>query len=124
MEKSLFEQMGGTYTKVGDYYLPNLKFPPEEEQTIGVWGQRHLRHIKQHRKLLYCNLLKNGNLNSYLTDIEEHAQALFHQLVKEYAKKEGVTEQLKAEDQMTWVQRMNNIHVRVREIVNSEVIFA
>lgn len=121
--KSIFEQIGGTYTKQGDYCLPNIYLPPEEERPIGVWGQRRLRHLKQHHKVLYYNLLTSGKLHSHLADVEEEAQSLFSRLVKEFAEKEGVTEQLKATDPMAWVQRMNNIRERVTEMVNAEVVF-
>ena len=121
--KSIFEQIGGTYTKQGDYRLPNLTLPAEEERPIGVWGQRRLRYLKQHHKVLYYNLLTSGKLNSHLADIEEEAQSLFSRLVKEYAEKEGIIEQLKATDQMKWVQKMNNIRERVIEIVYSDVVF-
>lgn len=122
--KSLFEQQGGTYTQQGDFLLPNLALPTEDERSIGIWGQRRLRHLKQHHRVLYFNLLTSGKLHSHLADTEEQAQELFSRLVNEYAKRENVTEQLKAADQMAWVQRMNNIQARVREIVNSEVLFA
>ena len=124
MEKTLYEQMGGTYTMQGDYCLPDLTLPPEEERPIGVWAQRHLRYLKQHHKILYYNLLTSGKLHSYLADVEEEAQSLFLRLVKEYAEREGVTEQLKAENQMEWVCRMNNIRERVNEVVNAEMIFS
>ena len=122
--KSIFEQIGGTYTKQGDYRLPNLTLPAEEERPIGVWGQRRLRYLKQHHKVLYYNLLTSGKLNSHLADIEEEAQSIFSRLVKEYAEKEGVTKQLKKENPIEWIRRMNNIKMRVREMVNLEVIFA
>ena len=121
--KSLFEQSGGTYTLQGDYRLPNLTAPAEEERPIGVWGRRQLRYLKHHRKVLYFNLLTSGKLHSHLADTEEQAQELFSRLVKEYAEKEGVTEQLKATDQMAWVRKMNNIRERATEIVNAEVVF-
>lgn len=120
--KSIFEQTGGTYTMQGDYRLPNLTLPAEEERPIGVWGQRRLRYLKQHHRVLYYNLLTSGKLHYHLADIEEQAQILFSRLVKEYAQKEGVTEQLKAADQMAWVRRMNNIRERATEVVNSEVV--
>lgn len=124
MKKTLFEKFGGTYTKQGDYLLPNLILPAEEETGyIGVWGQHRLNYLKHHRKVLYYNLLTSGKLHSYLADTEEHAQQLFSRLVKQYAEKEGITEQLKATDMMLWVQRMNNISNRVTEIVNSELIY-
>ena len=102
--KSLFEQIGGTYTMQGDYRLPNLTLPAEDERPIGIYGQRRLRYLKQYHKVLYYNLLTSGKLHSHLADIEEEAQSLFSRLVKEYAEKEGVTEQLKAADQMAWVR--------------------
>lgn len=124
MEKTLYEQMGGTYTTQGDYYLPDLTIQTEEERPIGVWAQRHLRYLKQHHKILYYNLLTSGKLHSHLADVEEEAQTLFFQLVKEYAKRESVTEQMKAENQMEWVQKMNNIRSRAAETVCADLIFA
>ncbi len=121
--KSLFEQMGGTYTQQGDYYLPDLRLPPEEERPIGVWGQRRLRYLREHHPILYTNLKTSGQLRSHLADVEEQANALFLRLVKDYAASEGVTEQLKAENPMEWVRRMNNIRGRVIEAVNTEVVF-
>lgn len=121
--KSIFEQSGDTYTMQGDYRLPNLTLPAEEERPIGVWGQRRLNYLKHHRKVLYFNLFTSGKLHSHLADTEEQAQELFSRLVKEYAEKEGVTEQLKATDQMKWVRKMNNIRERATEDVNSEVVF-
>lgn len=123
MKKSLFEQMGGTYTQQGNYLLPNLVLPTEIERQIGIWGQRRLLYLKQYHRILYYNLLTSGKLYSHLADVEEQAQELFSRLVNKYATQDGVDEQLKAVDQMAWVQRMNNIQARVREIVNSEVIF-
>lgn len=120
--KSIFEQSGGTYTMQGDYRLPNLTLPAEEERPIGVWGQRRLNYLKHHRKVLYYNLLTSGKLHSHLADVEEEAQILFSRLVKEYAEKESVNEQLKATDPMKWVRRMNNIRERATEVVNSEVV--
>lgn len=123
MDKTIFEQTGGTYTMQGDYCLPDLSLPPEGERPIGVWGQRRKRYLQQHHKSLCCNLLTSGKLRSHLADIEEEAQSLFLRLVKEYAEKKSVTEQLKAENQMEWVRRMNNIRERVTEVVNAEVVF-
>ena len=124
MTDTLFEQLGGTYTQVGDYLLPDLSLPAEKEPgNIGVWALRHKRYLKQHHKVLYYNLLTSGKLHSYLADIEEQAQQLFLRLVKELAEKEGVTEQLKSADQMAWVRQMNNIRERATEVVNSEVVF-
>ena len=121
--KSIFEQFGGVYTMQGDYRLPNLTLPAEEERPIGVWGQRRLNYLKHHRKVLYYNLLTSGKLHSHLADTEEQAQALFSRLVKQYAEKEGITEQLKSTDQTKWVQMMNNIRERVMETVHSDVVF-
>lgn len=123
MKKSLFEQNGGTYTMQGDYRLPDVTLPPEEKRHIGVWGQRRLRYLKQHHKVLYYNLLTSGKLHSHLADTEDQAQELFLRLINEYAEREGVDEHLKATDQMKWVQRMNNIRSRVMEIVFKEVVF-
>lgn len=122
MKKTIFEQMGGTYTKVGDYYLPNL-ITTEEEIEIGVWGQRHLRYIKQHHKVQYTNLLTSGKLNGYLADIDKQAEDMLFRLVKQMAEREGVTEKLKADNQMEWVARMNNICNRATEIVNHDIIY-
>ena len=124
MNKTIFEQMGGTYTVQGDYCLPDLTIQPEEERPIGVWAQRRLRYLKQHHKILYYNLLTSGKLRSHLADMEEEAQSLFLRLVKEYAEREGVTEQLKAENPTEWVQKMNNIRNRVAETVCADLIFA
>lgn len=124
MADTLFEQFGGTFTQVGDYLLPYLSLPAETQTgNIGVWALRHKRYMKQHHKVLYYNLLTSGKLDSHLADIEEQAQQLFLRLVKELAEKEGVTEQLKATDQMAWVRRMNNIRNRAAEMVNNEVIY-
>ena len=124
MAKTIFEQMGGTYTQVGDYFLPNLKLPGEETQSnIGVWGMRHKRFLKENHRVLYANLMTSGKLVAYLDDIEQQATAMFLRLVKELAEKENVTEELKATDQMLWVQKMNNIRNRATEIVNSELIY-
>ena len=123
MAKTIFEEMGGTYTQVGDYLLPDLKLPEEKKQTnIGVWGMRHKRFLKENHRVLYANLMTSGKLVVYLDDIEQQATAVFLRLVKELAEKEGVTEKLKAENQMLWVQKMNNIRNRATEIVNAELI--
>ena len=125
MTDTLFEQLGGTYTQIGDYALPDLSLPAETQTgSIGVWALRHKRYMKQHHKVLYYNLLTSGKLDSYLADIEEQAQRLFLRLVKELAEKEGVTEQLKAVDNMLWVRRMNNIRNRAAEMVNNEVVYS
>mgnify|MGYP002762301341 FL=1 len=124
MTNTIFEQMGGTYTQVGDYMSPDL-LPAEEEKEahIGIWGLRHKRYLKQNHKVFYYNLLTSGKLNSYLTDIEQQAQDLFLWLVKELAEKENVTEELKSTDMMLWVQKMNNIRNRATEIVNAKLFF-
>ena len=123
MTKTIFEEMGGTYTQVGDYLLPNLKLPEEDQQRIGVWGQRHRRYLKEHRRASYATLLTSGKLNSYLADIDRQAEEMFSRLVKQMAEAEGATEVLKAADPMAWVGRMNNIRSRAMEIVNGELIY-
>ena len=120
--KSIFEQFGGVYTMQGDYRLPNLTLPAEEERPIGVWGQRRLRYLKQHHKVLYYNLLTSGKLHSHLADVEEQAQDLFSRLVKEHAEKAGITENLKATDQMKWVQSINNIQWPINEYIEKVII--
>ena len=124
MNKTIFEQISGTYTILGDYCLPDLTLPPEEERHIGVWAHRRRQYLKQHHKILYYNLLTSGKLRSHLADVEKEAQSLFLRLVKEYAEREGVTEQLKAENPMEWVQKMNNIRNRAAETVYADLIFA
>lgn len=125
MTKTIFEEMGGVYVRKGDYLLPCLSLPTEKEnKPIGVWGQRHLRYLKQHRKAFYTNLLTSGKLNSYLADIDKQAEDMFLRLVKQMAEREGVSEQLKADHQIEWVGQMNNIRNRAMEIVNHEVIYA
>ena len=124
MAKTIFEEMGGTYTQVGDYFLPNLKLPEEEKQAnIGVWGMRHKRFLKENHCVLYANLMTSGKLVTYLDEIEQQATAMFLWLVKELAEKENVNEELKATDQMLWVQKMNNIRNRATEIINAELIY-
>ena len=125
MEKRIYnEQTGISYTLHGDYYLPDLALPEEERGVeIGVWGQRHLRYIKQNRKVLYLNLLTSGKLNGYLADIDKQAEEMFSRLVKQMAEREGVTEKLKVDNQMEWVGRMNNIRSRATEIVNHNIIY-
>lgn len=124
MERTIFEQMNGIYTKQGDYLIPNLTVSVEEEKPIGLWGQRHLRYLKQHHKVLYYNLLTSDKLNDYIADIDKQAEDMFYRLVKELAEKEKVNEQLKATDQMLWMQKMNNIRNRATEIVNNEIIYS
>ena len=123
MEKSLFEQNGGTYRQVGDYLLPNITLPEEETVHIGIWGQRHKRYLKQNHRVLYMNLLTSGKLNSYLADIDKQAEDMLFRLVKQMAKREGVTEALKVENQMEGVGQMNNIRNRATELVNAELIY-
>ena len=124
MEKHIYnEQTGISYTLQGDYYLPDLALSDEEEQSIGLWGQRHLRYIKQHRKVLYLNLLTSGKLNGYLADINKQAEDMLSRLVEQMAEREGVTEALKANSQMEWVARMNNIRSRATETVNHDIIY-
>lgn len=124
MAKTIFEEMGGAYVRQGDYLLPCLSLPAEKEnKPIGVWGQRHLMYIRQYKRILYTTLLTSGKLNSYLADIDEQAEGMFLRLVEQIANREGVTEQLKVENQIEWVRAMNSIQHRVTEIVNAELIF-
>lgn len=123
MEKSIFEKMGGTYEQRGDYLLPCLTLPAEKEQSIGVWGQRHLRYLKEYGRVTYITLLTSGRLNSYLADVDRKAQTLFFRLVKAMTEQEGITEQLKTEKQMEWVRKLNNINNRAKEIVTYEIIY-
>ena len=122
MEKSTFEQMGGTYRQEGDYILPNLAVP--ESVPVGVWGQRRRQYLRKHRKALYNTLLLSGKLDSHLADTNQQAEDMFSQLAEQMAKQEDITEQLKVENQMEWVGRMNSIRSAVEEIVNAEIIFA
>ena len=125
MEKYIFEERNGLWYELqGDYYLPCVKLPEGEQQPVGLWGQRHLRYIKQNRKVFYLNLLTSGKLNNYLSDIDQQAEDMFSRLVKQMAEREGVTEKLKAENQMEWVGRMNNISSRAKEVINNELIFS
>ena len=124
MEKYIYnEQNGLWYEMQGDCYLPCLKLPEEEAVHIGIWGQRHRRYLKDHHKALYTSLLTSGKLNDYLADLNEQAEAMFSRLVKQLSEKEGVTEDLKAENQMLWGQRMNNLRNTATEIVSSELIY-
>ena len=125
MDKYIFDEKNGLWYELqGDYYLPCLKLPEEEEQPIGIWGQRHRRYLKENRKVLYADLLTSGKLNSYLADIDRQAEEMFSRLVKQMADAEGITEKLKADDMMSWVGRMNGVRSRAAEIVNAELIFA
>ena len=125
MENRIYDEKNGLwYEKQGDYYIPCLSLPEEENKPVGIWGQRHLRYIKQHKRVFYANLLTSCKLNSYLADVDEQAENLFCRLVKELAEKENVTEKLKAENQILWVQRMNSIRNRAAEVVNVDLIYA
>ena len=121
MEKSLFEQMGGTYKQVGDYLLPDVELP--QEKPIGVWGTRHYHHLRKANRILFSQLTISGKMNEYLADIDKQAEEMFSQLVKQLAEKDGITEALKATDQMEWVRQMNGVRNRAAEIVNKELIF-
>ena len=124
MDKYIYDEKNGLWYELqGDYYLPCLKLPEEPEVHIGIWGQRHRRYLKSHLRALYTSLLTSGKLNDYLTDLNEQAEAMFSRLVKQLSEKEGVTEGLKAENQMLWVQRMNNVRNVAMEIVSSELIY-
>lgn len=122
MEKSLFTQMDGTYTRQGDYLLPDLIMLHQETRNIGVWGEQRKRYLKEHHRVLYYNLLTSGKLLAHLADVEGQAQEMFERLTKQMAEKQGVTEALKARDMMAWVGCMNNIQQRVTEIVSEEIL--
>ena len=125
MDKYIYDEKNGLWYELqSDYYLPCLKLPKEVSRHIGVWGQRHLRYLKQYRKVRYYNLLTSGKLNGYLADIDRQAEEMFSRLVKQLAEKENVTEALKAENQMLWVQKMNNLRNAAMEIVSSDLIYA
>lgn len=125
MEKQIYDEKNGLWYELhGDYYLPCLTVSPEQQRPIGVWGQRHLRYLRENRKALYTELHSTGKLNGYLADLNEQAESMFLELVKQLAAREGVTEQLKEQDQMLWVQRMNNIRDRAMEVVNNDLIYA
>ena len=121
MEKSLFEQIGGTYKQVGDYLLPDVELP--EEKPVGVWGTRHYHHLRKTNRILFSQLTISGKMNDYLADIDKQAEEMFSQLVKQLAECNGITETLKAINQMEWVRRMNAIRTQATEIVNKELIF-
>ncbi len=124
MDKYIYDENNGLWYELqGEYYLPCLTLPPEEEKPIGIWGQRHKRYLKEHRKAIYTTLLTSGKLHTYLADVEEQAQEMFTRLMKQRAKREGITEKLKAENQMEWVGRMNALCEAVTETVNAELIF-
>ena len=124
MENRIYDENNGLwYVRQGEYYLPELALPPEEEKPIGIWGQRHLQYLKEHKRLVYINLLTSGRLNEYLASVDEQAEDMFSRLAEEYADRQGVTERLKAENQILWVQKMNNIRMCVREIVEREILY-
>ncbi len=123
MAKSLFEQLGGTYRKEGDYLIPCLTVPTEEEQPIGTWGQRHLDYLKQYRKVTYTNLLTSGRLNTYLADIDRQAQERFERLIEGMKQAQGITERLKEENALEWTGRLGNIRACAREIVEEEILY-
>ena len=125
MAKTIFEEMGGTYVRQGDYFIPCLTLPAEKEnKPIGIWGQRHKHYLREHKRATYITLLTSGKLNSYLADIDEQAEEMFSRLVNEYADRQGVTEQLKTENQLEWAGRMNNIRACAKEVVEKELIYA
>lgn len=125
MDKYIYDDKNGLWYELqGDYYIPCLILPTEKEQPIGLWGQRHLHYLKEYHRLTYTNLLTSGRLNEYLAEIDKQAKDMFFRLVKEYADRQGVTEQLKADKPLEWVQRMNNIRNAVGEVVNAELIYA
>ena len=124
MQKQIFDEKNGLWYELhGDYYLPCLTVPLEEQRPVGVWGQRHLRYLRQHRKALYTELRVSGRLNGYLADLDEQAETMFLRLIDQMAAREGITERLKAQNQMLWVQRMNNIRDRAMEVVNNDLIY-
>ncbi|MFR8215087.1 MAG: TnpV protein [Oscillospiraceae bacterium] len=123
MGKSIFEEMGGRYEKQGGYLIPCLTLPTEKETVIGIWGQRHLRYLKEYRRVTYTNLLTSGRLNAYLADTDRQAQERFETLTEQMKQAQGITEQLKAENALEWVQRMNNVKACAREIVEREIIY-
>ena len=123
MVKSFFEEIGGRYEQQGDYLIPCLTLSTEKETIIGVWGQRHLRYLKEYRRVTYTNLLTSGRLNSYLADIEKQARERFETLTEQMKQAQGITEQLKAENALEWTRRMNNLRACAREIVEREIIY-
>ena len=123
MAKSLFEELGGRYERQGDYLIPCITVPTEEEQPIGIWGQRHLDYLKQYRRVTYTNLLTSGRLNAYLVDVDRQAQERFERLIEGMKQAQGITERLKEENALEWVQHLNNIRACARETVNKEIIY-
>ena len=123
MGKSIFEEMGGRYEKQGGYLIPCLTLPTEKETVIGIWGQRHLRYLKEYRRATYITLFTSGRLNNYLADIDRQAQERMERLTEQMKRVQGITEQLKAENALEWTQRMNNIRACAREIVEREIIY-
>ena len=124
MKKTIFEEMGGTYVRQGDYFIPALKIPKEDTtKPIGVWGQRHRRYLKEHKRATYTTLLTSGKLNGYLADIDGQAEKMFSRLIEQTAEREGITEQLKSDNQLEWVRRINNIRNRIIEIINDDLIY-
>lgn len=124
MAKSIFEEIGGRYERQGDYLIPCLTLPTEKEQPIGIWGRRHLRYLREHKRVTYTNLLTSGRLSAYLADIDKQAQERFERLVEQMKQAQGITEQLKAENALEWTGRLNNIRAYATESVNKEIIFA
>ena len=124
MAKTIFEELGGKYERQGDYLIPCIALPAEEEQPIGTWGQRHLDYLKQYRRVTYINLLTSGRLNTYLADINRQAQERFERLIEGMKQAQGITERLKEENALEWVQRLNNVRACAREIVEKEIIYA
>ena len=124
MAKTIFEELGGKYERQGDYLLPCIALPPEKEQPIGLFGQRHLRYLKENRRITYLSLLTSGRLNAYLADIDRQAQERMERLTEQMKRAQGITEQLKEENALEWVQRMNNIQACARGIVEREIVFA
>lgn len=124
MAKTIFEEMGGTYVRQGDYFIPALKIPKEDTtKPIGVWGQRHRRYLKEHKRATYTTLLTSGKLNGYLADIDGQAEEMFSRLIEQTAEREGITEQLKSDNQLEWGRRINNIRNRAIEIINNDLIY-
>lgn len=125
MDKYIYDDKNGLWYELqGNYYIPCLILPTEKEQPIGLWGQRHKRYLQEHKRVFYITLLTSGKLNSYLSDIDKQAQERFERLIEDMKRAQGITEQLKSENQLLWVQRLNNIRACAMEIVNKEIIFA